>query len=197
MPSAEAYFSAQADHYAARAHRGLWGLLKRFERTRLRGLAPKGRLGHALELGCGTGYHSGWVAARADSLTCVDVSAAMLRRNPVACAKLRADIDDLRLPGRYDLILCAGALEFVRSPADVLVRSAALLRPGGRLLALLPSRSALGRCYRRFHRRHGVAVHLFSLAQIRAMAAAAGLQLLRHRAVPPWNRAVALTRVAA
>jgi len=81
-----------------------------------------------LEIGCGTGQYSAWLAGQGYELTAVDVSHAMLERARVKLANQglkadwqEADIRDIhqRL-GMYDGILSVTAMEFIPDPGELL-----------------------------------------------------------------------------
>jgi malonyl-CoA O-methyltransferase len=92
-----------------------------------------------LDLGCGTGRHSLWLAASGAVVTAVDFSAGMLveaRRKPGAEA-----IDflshDLHTPlpfpdGRFDLVVSGLVLEHLRELGPFFAEAHRVLRPGGR-----------------------------------------------------------------
>lgn len=111
----------------------------------------------ALDIGCGTGTHTMWLAEHGVHATGLDESAAML---DVARAKgARLDPapqwrqgDAASLPaedGTFDLVISVAALEFVDEPAAVVREAERVLRPGGRLvLGLIGADSAWGELYR-------------------------------------------------
>lgn len=105
--------------------------------------------GRALELGCGEGADSIWLARRGWHVTGVEVAATALRRAAEHAEQegvagrtrwVQADLTTTALPaGPYDLV-CA---QYFHSPAaaagsreDVLRRAAAEVAPGGRLLVV-------------------------------------------------------------
>lgn len=97
----------------------------------------------------------------------------------------REDYD--RLESDFDTVLCLNMLEYVARPEEVLERLASKLRPGGRLVALVPCRARLFSSLdvNMGHRRR------FERDDLLAMARAAGLQPVRvmdfnKAAVPPW-----------
>ena len=99
-----------------------------------------------LDLGCGTGdvtleLHRK-LAAR-ETLG-VDNSAAMLAKAPVepALSFALGDIEQLSLPGKFDLIFSNAALHWVPDHPSLLRRLAALLAPGGQLAVQMPMNDA-------------------------------------------------------
>ncbi len=93
-----------------------------------------------LEIGCGTGKNSGWLAARARRLVAVDFSAEMLARARAKvmaphAAFVRADInapwDFTDQP--FDLVTFSLVLEHIENLDFVFGQARQKLRPGGRL----------------------------------------------------------------
>jgi ubiquinone/menaquinone biosynthesis C-methylase UbiE len=93
-----------------------------------------------VELGCGTGANTAWLAERARSVVAVDFSAAMLGKARARLAAphvgfLQADIRaplPLR-PASADLVVIVLVLEHVQDLATVMDECARVLRPDGAL----------------------------------------------------------------
>lgn len=122
---------------------------------------PHGAL--CLDLGCGDGSLSRWVAAQGRPVVGLDQSDAML-----ALARRRAGEEGLgpcavyhhaSLPldpareaayeGTVGLIVCSSVLEYVTDPPEVLAQCRRLLMPGGTLLVSLANRDSLYRIAQR------------------------------------------------
>ena len=91
-----------------------------------------------LEIGCGTGKNTAWLATRCSSLTAVDFSAGMLEvaRKKVTARHVHFLQADVLQPwdfcdGQYDLVTFSLVLEHVQDPGSVLAKAAAVLQPGG------------------------------------------------------------------
>ena len=109
------------------------------EAVALRQLLAEVPFAEVLELGCGTGKNTEWLAAKAANLTAVDFSAEMLGQ---AQAKLagrnvrfqQADITQdwtfARSPA--DLITCSLILEHIQDLSPVFEKASRALAPGGR-----------------------------------------------------------------
>jgi malonyl-CoA O-methyltransferase len=106
-----------------------------------------------LEIGCGTGANTGWLAERSASVVALDFSAEMLRR---AEARVRAETvrfvaHDLRsawpLPdGSVEVVIAMLVLEHVESLLPVFAESARVLASGGEVFVseLHPVRQLAG-----------------------------------------------------
>jgi ubiquinone/menaquinone biosynthesis C-methylase UbiE len=93
-----------------------------------------------LEVGCGTGLNTAWLAERADRIVAADFSRGMLVRaqQRVSAANVRFVIADVTEPWAFqerafDLVLANLILEHVRDLDHVFGEACRVLRPGGRL----------------------------------------------------------------
>jgi ubiquinone/menaquinone biosynthesis C-methylase UbiE len=93
-----------------------------------------------LEIGCGTGKNTSWLAERSASVTGVDISAGMLEKAREKIASpavtfVNADIttDWNFTDGFYDLVNFSLVLEHIQFLEPVFLKAAAVLDPGGYL----------------------------------------------------------------
>ena len=86
-----------------------------------------------LELGCGAGRVTRPLAALGYEVTAVDESAAMLAR-VTGARTVRSRIEDLDLPGTFDVVLLASFLVHGRTAAELLRVCRRHVAPGGRVL---------------------------------------------------------------
>ena len=94
------------------------------------------KAGHILEIGCGTGKNTSWLARRAQQLTAVDFSEDMLRlaRQKIKEANVafkQADITHPWTGGPADLIACSLVLEHIHDLDFIFQQAAVKLNPGG------------------------------------------------------------------
>jgi arsenite methyltransferase len=108
-------------------------------------LAPAGGIG--LDVGCGPGNITaelGKVVCRTGLALGVDVSVPMLKRAVASAAPnvgfLRADATDLPfLDDAVDAVTCYAMLQLIPDPFAVLDQIARVLRPGGRIMIMVPT----------------------------------------------------------
>lgn len=103
-------------------------------------LALAGR--DVLELGCGTGKNTAWLAAHAGRVIAIDLSAGMLARARERVASPRVSLvrHDVTAPwplpdGSIDVVVGNLVLEHVRDMRPVFAEAARVLRAGGQVFA--------------------------------------------------------------
>jgi ubiquinone/menaquinone biosynthesis C-methylase UbiE len=142
-----AVFDSVAARYDAFFRTPLGRYVWQAERAALRrALAP--RPGEAIvDLGCGTGLFSHWLAREGLRVTGVDLSEGMLRRASRRLARspnarcLKGDIVATPFPAAaFDAALLQTVLEFVDDPAAALKEAGRIVRPGGRIVVGLIAR---------------------------------------------------------
>jgi trans-aconitate methyltransferase len=158
-----AYFSQRACDYQAKSLRFPWARMRAPELAAIRGLLGDVEGGEVLELGAGAGFYTRDLVQRgARHVWAVDMSDAMLAMLPTGpITPVLGDAQTMRLSRRFKLLISTGMLEFVRDPSATLANAAGHAEPGACFVLLVPRASVLGRLYRRFHRVHGLRIHLF------------------------------------
>jgi SAM-dependent methyltransferase len=171
----EDWYATERGRRADRAERAL------LERL----LAPLATARRALEIGCGTGHFTRWLADRFPHVIGIDRAPAMLREARRRDARLRlVEADAEALPvgsGAVDVSLFVLSLEFVERPAVALAEAVRISRRGVLVVAL--NRWSAGG----FSRRWGADARRpllgrardFTLPALRAHAAAAAGSRLR------------------
>jgi ubiquinone/menaquinone biosynthesis C-methylase UbiE len=117
-------------------------------------LAPFAGAQSALEVGCGTGHFTRWLAGRVPCVVGLDRSPAMLaeaRRRGPRLRLVEGDAHQLPIGSRaVDLGVFVLTLEFLEDPAAALAEAARIARRG--LIVVALNRWSLGRLSRRWGR---------------------------------------------
>lgn len=148
-------------------------------------LAPFATAQSALEVGCGTGHFTRWLAGRLPCVVGLDRAPAMLaeaRRRRPRLLLVQGDAHDLPVRSRaVDLGVFVITLEFVERPAVALAEAVRVARRGVLVVAL--NRWSLGGLSRRWgpdaHRPLLGRARDFTLPSLRALASAAAGPRLR------------------
>jgi ubiquinone/menaquinone biosynthesis C-methylase UbiE len=102
-------------------------------------VAKEGRLGTLVEFGCGTGYNTGVLSEKADSMVATDVSAGMLAlgKQRVAAENVKFQIEDCQKTsfpdGTFDTAFMSLVIHFTE-PEKTLAEMRRVLKPGGMLI---------------------------------------------------------------
>jgi SAM-dependent methyltransferase len=121
-----------------------------YHRWILRLIRPHLR-GETLEIGCGYGQYTTQLAPHVRRLLAVDCARACLDQLAGGPANVQTGLADLTAPdfteqvGRaaFDVAICLNVLEHIADDVDALDRLFQALRPGGRLLLLVPAHQRL------------------------------------------------------
>jgi SAM-dependent methyltransferase len=170
--NANDYFSKSAEEYAARNTSALWQWQRNRELTAVRTLLGDVEGLDVLDLGCGAGFYTQYcLEQRAREVFAVDFSSKMVNQLPNnRVTAIVADAKEFQLDKPVAKILCAGLLEFVTSPHDVLSNARSLIAPGGIMVCLVPPDNFAGRLYRKFHQGHGFNISLFTESNFTQLA---------------------------
>ena len=137
-------------------------------------------LGDTLDLASGDGVFAGLIAAHARSVTCVDVSDAVIaaaRQRLKAFDNVSLHCGDMhQLPfadESFDHVFAMHALSYSRNPNRLLAEAQRLLRPGGRLVLAVVRRHAHEEIMRAFdHANQG-----FEVKQLERLLTQAGFEV--------------------
>ena len=148
-----------------------------------------------LDLGCGAGHYTRhFLGKGARHITAVDISSSMISQLPKAnVTGMVEDATKIHLEKKFSNIVCAGLLEFVVAPVDVLGCARKLIKNDGHMVCLLPPDNLFGRLYRAYHRRHDFEINLFQKSYFEGLCADAGWTVGAHRFVFPYTDVYCLT----
>ena len=98
------------------------------------------KAGRLLDAGCGRGWNSAFFQQKGFNVEAFDISPEevdLTRQRGIPAQIL--DLEQDRLEGEYDVILCLEVLQFVIDPLKVLLKLESALKPRGELILSLPN----------------------------------------------------------
>ncbi|MFH0794946.1 MAG: methyltransferase domain-containing protein [bacterium] len=187
--STQHYFDVAAREYQSRSEGAWWQILRRREVAAVMEMLEPQAGERILDAGCGAGFYTRLIAERGVQVVGLDQSPAMVAEaRKWGLEVFEGSLEGFQLPSPpFDKILCAGALEFCRSPRLALRRFHHHLKPGGRLVLLVPMNTLTGLLYQFYHRTHGLSIRLFTADGLRRLAEAEGFaELVERRPTFSW-----------
>ncbi|MEG3641207.1 class I SAM-dependent methyltransferase [Magnetococcus sp. PR-3] len=131
-----------------------------------------------LDVGCGHGFYLRSVLPEQPlCATGVDLSPSMVAALPDTVEGIVGDGASFTVSQSYGRIVCAGLLEFVDQPVEVLKNIRRFATEETVLVLLNPRPGFWGTLYTLYHRSHGVSIHLFTPETVKQQAASAGWTL--------------------
>ncbi len=181
------YFDKQAADYGTRSISGFWKFVRAHEADSVLKMIGDPAGHRFIDLGSGAGYYSMLFAERgAASVHAVDLSEAMIKALPAPVQGVVGDIASCDVGRQFSRIVCAGALEFVDDPQNVFKNALRHAAPGARFVTLVPNAGIIGRLYKRFHRRHGLVIRLFSRTDLAEFAKSSGWEIEKISSILPF-----------
>jgi ubiquinone/menaquinone biosynthesis C-methylase UbiE len=192
----ETYFSSVAGGYQRASTSALWRKVRDREAEAVVRLLGDVRDHDVVDLGSGAGFYTRLLLEQgARHVVAIDLSQAMLDQLPdTGVTPVLGDGATVALERRYETIVSAGMLEFVPDAEAALRNAARMAEPKARMVVLYPTLSLLGRAYRRFHRRNGLSITLFSPADIARLATCTGWRIEASSAAGPYSACTRLER---
>jgi 2-polyprenyl-3-methyl-5-hydroxy-6-metoxy-1,4-benzoquinol methylase len=193
------YFQSSSQTYHRQAERGSLRHLRARERQAVFDLARFDQCsGRMIDVGCGMGVYALAAKAVGLSVTAIDVSPWAIDnvRGKVDVA-LVGDVECLDVAGEYEIVVCAGVLDYVSDPALGVRNLCRLVSAAGRLIILVPRVGIGGSLHALIAKfSSGLRVNLFDHVWLAREARRWGLELIRTRRPLPHNLVALFQRPA-
>lgn len=195
---ARQYYESNSTQYNMVVARGPLRVLRERERSSVLRFAQFHHFvgGTMIDVGTGGGFYA-LNAKKAGMRVCaVDYSRGMIDRLARHVDEAHvADLEQLKLERQYDVVVCAGVLEFVLEPERAFANLCRLVKPGGRLIIQSPRSCFFGWFYRLEKRMAGISVNLYTRSWFEAQARCSGLEIAAWDHPLPYNQVILLMKV--
>ena len=196
MNLVQRHFNLVSGKYSTASNSGIWKIFRNQESKAIFATLPSVYPGmKALDLGCGAGFYSQLLVKWGFSkVTSVDFSKDMLAQlKGSEFEKIESDIENFVSTEKYDYVVCAGALEFIKNPDIVFINVKKMLKPQAHFVVLIPDSHFLSVFYKLYHRLHKIEVQIFNQTQLEDFAIKAGLKLASSSTVFPFAKILKFT----
>ena len=189
------HFNRRSGHYTKSSESLLWRWQRGRETSAVDFLIENVAGDGVLDLGCGAGHYTRHFLKRGTShVTAVDFSPSMISQLPKSnVTGIVEDATKIRLETKFSMIICAGLLEFVSVPGDVLGSARDLITNDGWMVCIVPPDNWAGRFYRAYHRRHDIEINLFTQGTFKRLCTDTGWMVDAYRFVYPYTDVYRLT----
>lgn len=189
------YYDAAAPNYLNRASKGLMGWLRKRELALTLDMIPGQGDRRTLDAGCGPGYYCRVLRDRGFDVTAVDISPEMVKtvkelRFPAYVMDIEHSDPPSELPVPFDLVFCAGVLEFAEDVRKFLGSLRGMASDDAELILIAPLQGAFGAIYRGYLRTRGIPAQVYSPKSLSADLKAVGFEPIEIRTVWPICLAV-------
>ena len=177
----EEHFATKAKEYDQKRSKGIQGWLVNKEKTCVLKSLQIEKEEKILDAGSGSGYYSLLIKKAGGNPYGVDFSAEMIKQLKARGIQGEvADLENFNLQRKFDKILCAGALEFLKNPELAVKNFNKHLKTNGVLIILYPRISIGGIIYKSYHILHGIKIRLFTRSEIKGIVEKNGFKVLNQ-----------------
>tara|TARA_Y100001970_G_C14214361_1_gene848751 strand:- start:85 stop:684 length:600 start_codon:yes stop_codon:yes gene_type:complete len=179
------HFDKKSEKYDLSSKTLPWSLIRYFESNIILKLVGKIKNKEILDVGSGSGYYSKiMIKNKAKIVFALDASQKMLNQiQDKKVKKICQNAENFLIKKKFEVIICAGLLEFVNSPQKVLKNIRRVSRTNSKLIILYPSNNFLAKIYKFYHFRNGVKIILFDDDRIKNIFKKTGWKILKSKNV--------------
>ncbi len=157
------HFDDKSENYTINRNKGILGLIVKAEKLKVLEFLNINKNDFILDAGCGDGFYSIIIKEKEAQVLGLDISKDMIYRlNKRGIEGKVMNIENLNFKKKFDKILCAGAMEFLKKPKKAVDSFYNSLKNNGILVIQYPRKSLFSYLYKLYHKLHGINIKLFS-----------------------------------
>ena len=179
------YFDKKSMNYNKNSNSFPWSFIRKIESREVLKLVGNLKNKEVLDFGSGSGFYSKIVKKKnPKKIFALDASKKMLKKiKDKTIIKINQNAENLRIKKKFDIIICAGLLEFVKSPHNILKKLKISSKKDCRLIILCPSENLFAKIYKLNHSKNGLQINLFNQVKIDNIFKKSGWKIVKQKKI--------------
>jgi len=179
------YFDKKSINYNKNSNSFPWSFIRKIESKEILKLAGNLKNKEVLDFGSGSGFYSKILKKKSPKkIFALDASKEMLKKiKDKTIIKINQNAENFKINKKFDVIICAGLLEFVKSPNKILRKLKTSSKKNCKLIILCPSENIFAKIYRLNHSKNGLQINLFNSIKIGNILNKSGWRIERQKKI--------------
>ena len=179
------YFDKKSMNYNKNSNSFPWSFIRKIESREVLKLVGNLKNKEVLDFGSGSGFYSKIVKKKnPKKIFALDASKKMLKKiKDKTIIKINQNAENLRIKKKFDIIICAGLFEFVKSPHNILKKLKISSQKNCRLIILCPSENLFAKIYKLNHSKNGLQINLFNQVKIDNIFKNSGWKIVKQKKI--------------
>lgn len=179
------YFDKKSMNYNKNSNSFPWSFIRKIESREVLKLVGNLKNKEVLDFGSGSGFYSKIVKKKnPKKIFALDASKKMLKNiKDKTIIKINQNAENLRIKKKFDIIICAGLFEFVKSPHNILKKLKISSKKDCRLIILCPSENLFAKIYKLNHSKNGLQINLFNQVKIDNIFKKSGWKIVKQKKI--------------
>ena len=179
------YFDKKSMNYNKNSNSFPWSFIRKIESREVLKLVGNLKNKEVLDFGSGSGFYSKIVKKKnPKKIFALDASKKMLKKiKDKTIIKINQNAENLRIKKKFDIIICAGLFEFVKSPHNILKKLKISSKKDCRLIILCPSENLFAKIYKLNHSKNGLQINLFNQVKIDNIFKKSGWKIVKQKKI--------------
>lgn len=179
------YFDNKSYKYNTSSNSFPWSILRKIESEEVLKLIGNIENKIVLDFGSGSGFYCQKIKNKNPKrIYALDASKKMLDKiKDKQIIKIHQNAENFKLKKKFDIIICAGLLEFIKSPQIVLKRLKMFSKKNCKLILMCPSDNFFAKIYKLNHSKNGLKINLFNSDKIFQILNNSGWKILKQKKI--------------
>tara|TARA_B100001057_G_C22537802_1_gene828354 strand:+ start:45 stop:638 length:594 start_codon:yes stop_codon:yes gene_type:complete len=185
MKKVKTYFDRKSLKYEKNSNSFPWKLIRDYEKDIVISLIGNVKNLSIADVGSGSGFYTKVILKnKPKEIYAIDNSDKMLaqiKNQNKKVKKITQNIETLKLNQKFDKIISAGLIEFVRKPLKVFQNINKISKKNSTFVLLCPKNNFFGKIYKFFHMLNRININLFSIEQLNHLSQKSGWKIVKEQ----------------